>query len=63
MITEVYFLKRYYLYTQVRSSGRDVWTSEKRASGVPSGMLVRVGRTPGKGWVEGAMIDDSHWSR
>ncbi len=45
MITEVYFIVRYYLFTKVGSSGGDVWTSEKGASDEPSGELVRVRRT------------------
>ncbi len=57
MTTGVYFIEGYYLYTLVGSSGRGVLTSEKGATGVPSGVPVCVRMTLGKGSAAEGKID------
>ncbi len=44
MITEVYFIERLYLYTEVRSSGRGALTSREQCSQV---QLVAPGSVEG----------------
>ncbi len=52
----MYFKERNYLYTSVGLIFIGVQTSEKGATGAPSGVLVRVRRAFNKGSTEGASI-------
>ncbi len=49
MITEVYFIERLYLYTEVVSSGRGVLASSEQGSQVRLVVPVRVKRTQQRG--------------
>ena len=63
MITEVYFIEGYYLYTKIGSSGRGVQTSGRGATGEPSTLPVHVRRTLGKVSAEEAVIGCGYWRR
>ncbi len=63
MITEVYFIEGYYLYTQIGSRGRGLQISQKGATGAPSGMPVYIQKTLRKGSAECALIAGNNWTR
>jgi hypothetical protein len=62
MITRVYIIIEYYLYTRVVSSGRGVLSYEKRGATGAHGVLVRVRRTFRKRELS-SVISGGYWKR
>jgi hypothetical protein len=60
MITDVYFIEGFYLYTEVESSGKVVLASSKGATGTIRVVPVCVRRTPKRG---APVIGGGYWRR